>query len=104
MTDSEDKKAVRKALNKAKWEKKKAKRTAARAAEKAQDQERRDAARKRKEALAITIVDGNVVDEQGRVIRPYTRTERFLDNKPLVYTLLIVFIIVCLLLTLMFML
>jgi hypothetical protein len=93
----------RKALNKARRDDRRARKAAAQAAEEAALVARREAARKRKEALKITVVDGNVVDDEGRVIRPYSRAERFLDNKPLVYSLLIAFIIACLILTVLFM-
>jgi hypothetical protein len=98
----EDTEEGRKALKKAKRDAKRAKRAAAKAAEKAADEARREAGRKRNEALKVTVVDGNVVDKQGRIIRPYTRAEQFLDNKLLVYALLIAFIIICLLLTALF--
>ena len=96
---SEDARDTRKALNRAKRDAKNARRAAAKAAEKAAEEAAREAARKRKEELKVTVVDGNVVDQEGRVIRPYTRVEWFLDNKPLVYSLLLAFIALCLLLS-----
>jgi hypothetical protein len=95
---SEDVKNARKALNRAKRDAKNARRAAAKAAEKAAEEAAREAARKRREELKVTVVDGNVVDQEGRVIRPYTRVEWFLDNKPLVYSLLLGFIALCLVL------
>jgi hypothetical protein len=88
-------------LTKAKRDARRAKRAAAKAAEKAADDARRETARARREALKVTIVDGNVVDDQGRILRPYSRIEQFLDNKPLVYSLLIVTIIACVLISFM---
>jgi hypothetical protein len=100
---SEDRKDAKKALNKAKHENKKAKRAAAQAAEKAAEEAKREARLKRKEALKITVVDGNVIDNEGRVIRPYSRAERFFDSKKLVYAVLIAFIAICLALTVLMM-
>jgi hypothetical protein len=100
---SEDERNGKKALNKAKRDAKRAKRAAAKAAEEAAYQAGKEARRKRNEALKVKVVDGNVVDESGRIIRPYSRAESFFDNKPLVYTLLIVFIVICLLATVLLM-
>jgi phosphoribosylamine--glycine ligase len=93
---SEDKENAKKTLNKSKRDVKRARRAAANAAEEAALKARKEARRKRNEELKITVVDGNVVDNQGRIIRPYTRAEQFFDNKILVYILLGVFILVCL--------
>jgi vacuolar-type H+-ATPase subunit E/Vma4 len=101
---SEDERDERKALNRAKRDAKRTKREAAKAAEEAMEEAKREARRKRNEALKVKVIDGYVIDESGRIIRPYTRAERFLDNKPLVYALLIVFIIICLALTVVMML
>ncbi|MDR0347344.1 MAG: hypothetical protein LBH56_03105 [Coriobacteriales bacterium] len=99
----EDAALEKKALNRAKRDTKRAKAAAAKAAAKAAEEAEKQARHKRKEALKVVVVDGNVVDEDGRIIRPYTRAERFFDNKPLVYTLLIAFIIICLVLSTMLM-
>ena len=77
---------VRKDLNKAKKEAKKARREAQKAAEKAADAADRAARLRRNEELKVTVVDGQVVDQHGNVIRPYTRGEWFFDNKPLSYS------------------
>jgi FKBP-type peptidyl-prolyl cis-trans isomerase len=100
---SDDERNEKKVLNKAKRDTKKAKRAAAKAAEEANYQAGKEARRKRNEALKVKVIDGNVVDESGRVIRPYSRAEQFFDNKVLVYALLIVFILVCLIATIMLM-
>jgi hypothetical protein len=89
----------RKALNKAKSNGKRARREARKAAEKVVEEARVEAARKRKEAMKVTVVDGNVVDQDGNVVRPYSRIESILDNKPLMYTSLVGFIVLCLVLT-----
>jgi hypothetical protein len=98
-----DEKDAKKALNKAKRDAKRAKRIARDDAERAGLEARKEERRKRQEALKITVIDGNVVDSEGRVIRPYTRAEQFFDNKPLVYAILIVFILVCLAATVLLM-
>jgi hypothetical protein len=75
--------AVKKEANKAKRTVKRARRAAARQAEEDRLAARKAARKKAAEELRISIVDGNVVDKQGNIIRKYSRGERFFDNKPL---------------------
>ena len=89
----------RKALNKARSKAKKARQEASKEASKVADEARAEAARQRKEAMKVIVVDGNVVDQDGKVIRPYSRIESILDNKPLMYTVLVTFIVGCIILS-----
>jgi hypothetical protein len=89
--------AQRKELNKAKRDAKRARREAAKEAEREVLQARKEEQQRKKEAMKVIVVDGYVVDLEGNRIRPYTRAERFFDNKPLCYSILIAFILLCLL-------
>lgn len=84
---SEDEARARKELNKAKKEAKKARKAARKAAEKAAEAEEKAERKRKQEELKVIVVDGQVVDQHGNPIRPYTRSEWFFDNKPLCYTI-----------------
>ncbi|MDR2672550.1 MAG: hypothetical protein LBC35_04560 [Coriobacteriales bacterium] len=93
--------ADRKALNKAKKADKKARRKARAEATKARDAAKKADKKRREAAFKATIVDGQVVDENGVPFRPYTTIERILDNKVLSYSIVIAFILICLAATLL---
>ncbi|MDR1087912.1 MAG: hypothetical protein LBL23_01335 [Coriobacteriales bacterium] len=89
----EDPAQAKRAQNKAKRDAKRERRRAADRAEAELRAQKRQAEREKAQAFKASIVDGYVVDGNGRRLRRYTRAERFFDNKPLCYGLLITFIV-----------
>jgi hypothetical protein len=77
--------ADKSSLNKAKRATKKARRQASEQADKARRAAAKADKKRRDVAFRATIVGNYIVDENGVPIRPYTRAERILDNKPLAY-------------------
>jgi hypothetical protein len=97
VTDTpEDAAAAKKALGKAKRAAKRERRAAAYKAEEEVLAARKAAKKKAAAELRLSIVDGNVVDKDGNIIRKYTRSERFFDNKPLAFSVAIGMIVVSL--------
>jgi hypothetical protein len=92
----EDAAAAKAAASKAKRDRKRARRVAARQAEENRLAAGKAARKKRAEELRISVVDGNVVDEKGNVIRKYSRSEWFFDNKPLAFSVAIGIIVLSL--------
>jgi hypothetical protein len=88
----EDPAEARRVQNKAKRDAKRERRRAADRAEAELRAQKRQAEREKAQAFKASIVDGYVVDGNGKRLRRYSRAERFFDNKPLCYGLLITFI------------
>ncbi|MDR3135928.1 MAG: hypothetical protein LBU07_00585 [Coriobacteriales bacterium] len=89
--------ADRRALNKAKRSSKRARHQAQEAAEKARRAAQKADKKRREAAFKATIVGNQIVDENGRPVRPYTLAERILDNKALSYGIAVGFLLLCLL-------